>query len=290
MPRPSLARALLGVTAAVALLGGSACLPSLPGSAPSSGSSSPPVADATSTASSGSTTNGPIRIGKAVRGDLNGVLSFTAPIQAKGEVAVIPRVTAQLNQLNVEVGSRVRAGDTLAELDHGQLEQEVLAAQAAQASAEAKLAELKAGPKAEVLAQAQANQKAAQARVNALESARSNAADTATLDKRVQDARAALDQAQAALQPDPDKVAQADAVAQAAHTKLNQLQGDPTKANDKAALDAARTDAQRADQAAQAARQPTGTQAAVDTARRDLQDAQQAQLMARLSTTAFDLD
>jgi HlyD family secretion protein len=272
-------RVVVGVLAAVTLVTTTGCLPSLPTAASAAGDAQP-----------ARTTSGAIRIGKAVRGDLNGVLTFTATIEAKGEVAVIPRVTAQLNQLNVAVGSRVRAGDTLAELDHGQLEQQVLAAQAAQASADAKLAELKAGPKPEVLAQAQANQKAAQARVNVLESARNNAADTATLDKRVQDARAALDQAQAALQPDPDKVAQADAAASAARAKLNQLQSDPSKANDKAALDQARADAQRADAAAQAARQPTGTQAAVDAARRDLQDAQQAQLMARLSTTAFDLD
>jgi len=274
-------RVIWSVLAAGALLASSGCLPAL--SVP--GTTAPGEARPAASASASG-----IRIGKAVRGDLNGVLTFTAGVEAKGQVAIVPRVIAQLNQLDVEIGSRVRAGDTIAELDHAQLDQQVLEAQAAQASAEAKLAELKAGPKAEVLAQAQANQKAAQARVNALESARSNAADTATLDKRVQDARAALDQAEGALQPDPDKVAQADATAQAAHAKLSQLQSDPQKANDKNAIAAAQADVQRADADAQAARKPTGTQAAVDQARRDLQDAQQAQLMVRLSTTAFDLD
>jgi RND family efflux transporter MFP subunit len=125
--------------------------------------------------------------------------------------------------------------------------------------------------------------------VSALQSAQSNV-DIPTLDKRVKDAQAALDQAQSAMQPDPDKVAQADAAATAAHAKLNQLQSDPAQANNKTALDQARADAQKADADAQKARQPAGTQAAVDQARSDLQDAQQADLMARLSTTAFDLD
>ena len=272
-------RRALGALAAATLISASGCMPAI----------AVPGASATAQPGPTSATSGSIRIGKAVRADLNGVLNFTAEIQTKGEVAVVPRVSARLDQLNVDLGSHVHAGDDLADLDHSELDQEVLAAEAAQASAEAKLAELKAGPKPEVLAQAQANQKAAQARVNALESTRSNA-DQAALDKRVQDAQAALDQALTAMQPDPDKVSQADAAASAAHTKLNQLQNDPAQANNKTALDAARADAQRADAAATAARQPTGTQAAVDQARRELQDAQQAQLMARLSTTAFDLD
>src|SRR5207237_954785 len=181
---------LLGPAAAVALLS-SACLPLLP--APTQATAANPQATAASS-------SGTMRIGKAVRGDLNGVLTFTAQVQTKGDVAIVPRVTATLNKLDVDLGSRVRVGDTLAELDHSDLDQQVLAAQAAQASAEAKLAALKAGPKPEVLAAAQANDNA-------------------------------------------DK-----------------------------------------------ARTPTGTQAAVTAAQRDLQDAQQSQLMARLSTTAFDLD
>ena len=259
---------LLGPAAAVALLS-SACLPLLP--APTQATAANPQATAASS-------SGTMRIGKAVRGDLNGVLTFTAQVQTKGDVAIVPRVTATLNKLDVDLGSRVRVGDTLAELDHSDLDQQVLAAQAAQASAEAKLAALKAGPKAEVLAAAQANYNAAQARVKSLQSARDNA-DTA-----------ALDQAQAALKPDADAVTQAEATAAAARTRLAQLQADASKANDKAAMDATRSDVQKADDALTKARTPTGTQAAVTAAQRDLQDAQQSQLMARLSTTAFDLD
>ncbi len=272
-------RALLSAIAAAALLGSSACLPTLPGAAPVSVVDPAPARTATNT----------IRIGKAVRGDLSGIVTFTAQLRAKGEMAIVPRVTARVDRILVDAGARVRAGDTLAELDRGDLEQQVLQAQAVQAAAEARLAELKAGPKAEVLAQAQANQKASQARVTALESARS-AGDAATVERRVQDARAALDQAQAALQPDAQAVSAADAALTAARNRLSQIQNDPARANDRPALDTARNDVQRAEQALSAARTPTGTQAAVEQARRELQDAEEARLLVRLSTTAFDLD
>src|SRR6266851_3008471 len=277
---PSRAIKRMHLGAIVAALVATACLPTLAVTTESTTANNTPVAR-----SSAST----IRMGKALRGDLTGVLTFAAPVQAKGEVAVVPRVSARVDQLNVDVGSRVRAGDVLFELDHSGLDQQVLAAQAAQASAEARLAELRAGPKPEILAAAQANFKAAQARVQALQSQRDNA-DIPALDQRVRDTRAAVDQATTALQPDPQVVAQADATASAAKTKLSQLQADPAKANDKAAMDAARAEVTRADAAAASARTPSGSPAALENARHDLQAAQQAQLLARLSTTAFDLD
>jgi HlyD family secretion protein len=280
VPFRSRAPRYFGIAALCTALVSAACMPSFPSSSPASATDAAPTRAATS--------NG-IRIGKAVRGDLNGVLNFSAPIQTKGEVAVVPRVIARLDQLDVDVGSRVRAGDPLAELDHTALDQQVLAAQAAQASAEANLAALQAGPKPEILAAAQANFKAAQSRVQALESARANN-DSAAVDQRVKDAQAAVDQAESAMTPDSQTVAQADATATAARTKLATLQADPTKANDKPTMDAARADVQKAEAAAQAARTPRGSQAAVDAAQRDLQTAQQAQLLTRLSMTAFDLD
>jgi RND family efflux transporter MFP subunit len=269
--------------ACVALLS-SACLPmlSVPGQTAAGAST-------TTQASTVSTTSGTIRIGKSIRGDLTGVLIFTAPIQAKGAIAIIPRVASTLTKLNVDVGSKVRLGDTLAELDHSDLDEQVLAAQAAQASAEARLAELKAGPKPEALAAAQANYNAAAARVKALQSASSNT-DIPALDQRVKDAQAALAKAQAALQPDAHAVAQAEAAVQTAQSKLSELQADPTKSKDQAAVNAAKADVQKANDALTKARAPTGTQAAVTDAINELVDAQQAQLIARLSTTAFDLD
>jgi RND family efflux transporter MFP subunit len=271
-------RALLAAGAAASLLGSSACLPAFP--SPTSSSSTG------ATSGSGRST---IRIGKAVRGDLSGVLNFTAEIKSKGQIGIIPRVSAPLAKINVDLGSRVRAGDTLAELEHADLDRQVQEAQAAQADAEAKLAEVKAGPKAEVVAQAQANAAAAQARVRALEGARASG-DASALQRRVDEARANLAQAQAAARPDPQAIAQADEAVNAAVTRLTQLQNDPARRDDRAAQDAARNDVQRAQQAAIAARTPSGSQAAIDQARNELDDAQQALLLVRLSQTAFDLD
>jgi HlyD family secretion protein len=263
---------------ALAALASSACGPLLPATTTSA-----------ATTTQANATAGSVRIGKAVRGDLTGVATFTAQIQTKGQLAVIPRVNATLVKLDVDVGSKVRAGDTLAELDHTDLDNDVLAAQAAQADAEAKLAELKAGPKPEVLAAAQANYNAAAARVKTLQSARDNA-DIPALDQRVKEAQAAVETAQAALQPDAQAVAAAEAAVQSAQSKLNDIQSDPNKSKDQNAVNTAKSDLQKAQDAATRARTPAGTQAAVTQAQNELLAAQQAQLLARLSTTAFDLD
>ena len=269
-------KALVSV-AVVAALASTACLPVL--SVPSQ----------TTAASANTQSNATVRIGQAVKGDLTGVATFTAPIQAKGSIAIVPRVNATLTKLDVDVGSKVRTGDTLVELDHTDLDAQVLAAQAAQATAEAKLAELKAGPKAEVVAAAQADLNAATARVKALQSARDNA-DVATLDQHVKDARSALDAAQAAMQPDAQAVSQAESTLQTAQQKLNDIMADATKSKDQNMVNAAKSDVQKATDALTKARTPTGTQAAVTQAENQLMAAQQAQLLARLSATAFDLD
>ena len=267
----------LASAALLAALTSTACLPTLS------------VSSQTAAASTNTQSNATIRIGKAIKADLTGVATFTAQLQTRGTVAIVPRVNANLTKLDVDVGSRVRAGDTLAELDHTDLDEQVLAAQAAQSTAEAKLAELKAGPKAEVLAAAQANLNAANARVKALQSARDNA-EVATLDQRVKEAQAALETAQAALQPDQQAVSTAESTLQAAQQKLNEITGDPTKSKDQNMVNAAKADVQKATDALNKARTPTGTQAAVTQAQNQLMAAQQAQLLARLSATAFDLD
>ncbi len=139
-----------------------------------------------------SASNVAVRIGKAVRGDLSGVLALAGDVRAKGQILIVPRVTARLDKLYVDVGSRVRQGDPLADLDRSELETQVLQAQAAQSAAEAKLAQLKAGPRPELVVQADANLRAAQARVQALEAARSGS-DVAALQRQRDEARARLD-------------------------------------------------------------------------------------------------
>lgn len=266
---------ILCASALVLVLGGSACLPGAP-------STTTVLAD-----SGGKNTP---RIGKAVRGDLSGVLSFTGEVRAKGRIPIVPRVTAPLDRLYVDVGSRVREGEPLADLNRSELEAQVLQAQAAQAAAEARLATLKAGARPEALAQAQANLKAAQARVQAVEAARANAQDAATLQKQLDQARAKLRSLEGAQPASATAVADADAALTAARTRLNQVLQDAARSNDRNAVEVARQEVSRAEAAATAARASASTQGAVESARLEVQDAQQALAFARLSPSAFDLD
>lgn len=283
-PAPS-ARAGACLALAVALLGGAsaACVPAFP-LASSAGAAAPSTERTTRN-------NVPIRIGKAVRGDLSGVLTFAGEVRSKGQVAVVPRVSSTLEKLYVEVGARVREGEPLAELGRAELEAQVLQAQAGQAAAEAKLNALKAGPRPEAVAQAQANLKAAQARLNALEGARSSTGDPTALQRRADEARARLAQAEAAAQAaSPLTVAQADAAVNTARTKLNGLLADAARAKDTKAVDAAREELRQAEAAATAARAGAAAQATADQARREVRDADQQLALARLSFNALDVD
>ncbi len=269
--------AKLGPPCLALLLGGTACLAGVPGV-----STTTPVADR------GGRTNIPIRLGKTIRADLAGVLTLAGEVRAKGQVAVIPRVTARLDKLYVEVGARVREGELLAELDRTELETQVLQAQAAQAAAEAKLAQLKATPRPEVVAQAQANLRAAQARLQALEAARASS-DPAALQKRVEEARGRLQQLLSA-RSETQAVAQAENALSAARTRLNQLLADPARSGDRAAVAAAREEVRTAEEAAASARATVPSVETIEQARQDVQSAELALSLAQLSATAFDLD
>jgi HlyD family secretion protein len=265
------------------LLAGAACVPTnVPfiGNAASTGSS-------TESASKGAET---VHIGKAIRGDVTGVLSYSAEVQAKGNIGIVPHVSARLDNLAVSVGSRVHQGDTLAELDRTDLQQQVEQAEATQASAEAKLAQLKAGPRPEAQTAAQANLDAAHARLKALESAASNT-DASALQKRVSDARAKLDQVSTPGQADAQAVEQANTNLNAARQRLNQVMSDPTKSKDQNQVNAAQKDVQTAQDAVTAAAKPPPLdQAAIQKAQGDLNDALDALSQHRMAPSELDID
>jgi len=148
-------RLLLGP--ALALLLASGCLSSL---AP------PPRATDAPQPRRGST----VKLGRVVRGDINGVLSFTANLQSGAPVVVSPRVAGTLARIIPQVGSRVNEGDPVAELDKGALEAEQQRAQAALNAAEARKAQLQAAARPEEVAMAQALVNASQARLNEVQS------------------------------------------------------------------------------------------------------------------------
>lgn len=98
----------------------------------------------------------PVSADQARRGDIQQSLSYSGDIRAKEQISVLPKSSGRIEKVLVDVGSRVKAGDTLAILEQDSAEIAVLQARATLASAEAKLATLQAGPRSEDVAAAQA--------------------------------------------------------------------------------------------------------------------------------------
>jgi RND family efflux transporter MFP subunit len=83
-------------------------------------------------------------------------LTYAGNIQARASVNVLPQATGRVNRLAVDLGSSVKAGDLLAELDHSQLDAQVLQAAGALGSAESRLDLLLAGARPETVDAARA--------------------------------------------------------------------------------------------------------------------------------------
>ena len=90
------------------------------------------------------------------RGDIQQSLSYSGDIRSREQVSVMPKGTGRLERVMVDVGSRVKAGATLAVLEQDSVEIQVLQARAALAGAEAKLATMYVGARAEDVAAAEA--------------------------------------------------------------------------------------------------------------------------------------
>ncbi len=140
------------------------------------------------------------------RSDVASTLNYSGSVQADTQVNVLPKISARIDKLDVDVGSVVKAGDVIAVLDTSTMQPQVAQAQAALDAAQTKLDQMKAGPRAENVAQARANLVAAQAKLAAINDG-----------------------------PRPESVAQAKAALDAAQAKLAQLKAGPTPEQIKAA-------------------------------------------------------
>ena len=147
-----------------------------------------------------------VNLATVKRGDIQSTLNYSGSVQASTQVNVLPRISAPIEKLNVDVGSVVTAGDVIAVLDTSTLQPQVAQAQAALDAAQTRLDQLKAGPRAASVAQAQANLAVAEAKLAAIEDG-----------------------------PRPENVAQAKANLDGARAKLAQLEAGPTPAQVKAA-------------------------------------------------------
>ncbi|MDQ6670799.1 MAG: biotin/lipoyl-binding protein, partial [Chloroflexota bacterium] len=117
---------------------------------------------ACSSPSSGSTTAAPtipaltVSEAQATQTSIQQTQSYTGDLRAPGQVSVLPKAVGMIQAMAVDVGSQVKAGDTLAVLDSATAQAQVAQSQAALDQAQAKLAALQVGPRAEDVAVAQA--------------------------------------------------------------------------------------------------------------------------------------
>ncbi len=92
----------------------------------------------------------------ATRGAIQQSLAYSGDIRAREQVSVLPKVSGRVDSVLVDVGSRVKAGDSLAVLEQDSAQITALQARASLAGAEAKLASIQSGARADDVTAAQA--------------------------------------------------------------------------------------------------------------------------------------
>ena len=119
--------------------------------------------------SDGLSTMPTVQLAPAIRSGGSCGVSFCGQVQATQQVSVAPKVAGRVTRLLVAIGSQVRAGEVLVELDTDAATAQVAQAAAALAAAQARLDSIMAGPRREMVAQAEANLSMAQERLASLE-------------------------------------------------------------------------------------------------------------------------
>src|SRR5262249_27968865 len=158
------------------------------------------------------------------RGDLVSTLNYSGDVKSKANLTIVPKASGRVEKQNVDVGSPVKAGDVIAELDKDTSQLAVRQAEAQLAAAQARLDTLNTGARPEAVAQADANTRAARARTASLEAG--------PRPENVTQAQVQADhprQRLAALAQGRDEtVARADAAVSAAQAALDAAQKGPT--------------------------------------------------------------
>ncbi|HEX2924380.1 MAG TPA: efflux RND transporter periplasmic adaptor subunit, partial [Chloroflexota bacterium] len=139
-----------------------------------------------------------VKTAKATEGSISANLTYTGDVKAVTQVTVQPKGSGRIEQLLVDVGSKVKKGDVIAQLDSASLKAQVSQARANLAAAQAKYAGMKSGSRDEQIAQAKAVMEAAQAAADAAE-ARANIVKRGATDNDIRNAQGAVDAAKANL-------------------------------------------------------------------------------------------
>ncbi len=183
-----------------------------------------------------------VRVAAARRGPIVAALTYPGNVQARAQVPVVPEVAGRLQRLLVDVGSEVKAGQVIAEIDPAAYELQLAQAEAALAAARAKLAAMEAGSRAEQVALARANVEAARARLEGMQ-AGGRPELVAQAEANYRAAVARLEQARKGATP--EQIAQAEANVRLAHNNeyyqqqqadalgrlLQEIPGDPVDRN-----------------------------------------------------------
>ena len=178
-----------------------------------------------------------VRVAAAARGPVAATLTYPGNVTARAQVPVYPEVAGRIKRLAVDVGSEVKTGQVIAELDTSALELTLAQAQAALDVAKAKLATMEANPRPEQVALANFNLQAAQARLDGMK-AGGRPELVAQADANYKAAEARLEQARKGATP--EQIAEAEANVRLAHNNeyyqqqqsavldriLNQIPGD----------------------------------------------------------------
>ncbi len=145
----------------------------------------------------------PVEARAVQRGDIQQTLSYSGDLRAKSQITVFPKATGRVQQVLVDVGSRVQAGDVLAVLEQDNAEIQMAQARASLASAQAQLARIQAGGRSEDIGAAGAAVQAQQAALAAaqarLELMQQGGRSEDTANAQIAKAQAGLDAAKAKL-------------------------------------------------------------------------------------------
>src|SRR3990172_6352765 len=106
--------------------------------------------------SAGSTAPVSIKTAPVQRGRLSTTVTYSGNVQARQQVTLLPKVGGRVMKLVVDVGSAVKQGDVLLELDKESVAAQVAKAESGLAAVQARLDGMLAGPRAEQIAQLQA--------------------------------------------------------------------------------------------------------------------------------------
>src|SRR5579859_416650 len=101
-----------------------------------------------------------VSVAKVVGGPITQTVAYSGNVQAGDSVSLVPKTSGRITKFDVDVGSTVKAGDVVAELDHTGLDALLAQAQAAVDAAQVKLAQVQAGARPEADAVAHANVRA----------------------------------------------------------------------------------------------------------------------------------